>query len=549
MKKNRLFAILICLILLVSIAACNKDAGGSASSPPASGGSSNSPSSSASPGDSGGSSSGGSGDSQGAASARDTLTIAVTADSGTLNPIRMSGDFAVITRCIQESMWDIDEYGNFRWFLATSVDEVALDKWIIHLREGVKFSNGSDFKANDVLFSMQMTADGGFSSAPRVQNVDVANCKVIDDYTLEVALWDYHVSAYTILSDFLVFDEDTYDEESFATNPIGTGPYVVDEYMVNSYVHLSRRDDYWGEPSAIPHLVFRVLAEPSQIVNALETGMIDTGPISSDNIDYVKTLPGFHLESRYGQWTAIYFNMFKGIFFDNVDARRAICHAIDRNVITNLVYNGYAKPMFSVVSDAANDYESRFDNADDTYTIGYNVALAKELAQKSGLAGQSIRVITNGTAPHVTMAEIMQDQLKAIDVDVQINNYDVASFMSVVQDPSRSMYEIWIGSVSQINRIVADPMVNGVRYSPAYQEPDVWADIWEFLEVGPQCFYNPDPQKHSDYTFRTLQMYESGVLSYAFCDYEAYTAFSNDLAGPFVWRNNGRLRYADFKFA
>ena len=129
-----------------------------------------------------------------------------------------------------------------------------------------------------------------------------------------------------------------------------------------------------------------------------------------------------------------------------------------------------------------------------------------------------------------------------------INNYDVASFMSVVQDPSRTMYEIWIGSVSQVNRMVADPMVNGVRYSEVYREPGVWDDIWTFLEVGPECFYNPDPQAHSDNTYQTLKLYQDGNLSYALCDYLSFTAFSTELKEPFVWRCTGRMLYKNFSF-
>ena len=545
-KAKKILALLLVCVLAVALAACGGSDGGDSSSPgssaapgtSSSAGGSESPGSSSSPGGSAGSSSSG----------RDTLTIAVTADSGTLNPIRLSGDFGAITRCYMENLWDVNEYNEKTWVLATSVDEVADDHWIVHLREGVTFSNGSPFKANDVLFSIKMTAEGGFSSAPRVQNVNVEETSVIDDYTVDLVLLSYHISGWTILSDLLIFDEDTYDEEDFAIHPIGTGPYVVDEYVVNSYVALSSRDDYWGAAPAIPHMEFRVLSEPSQIVNALTVGAIDIGPVSTDDYEYVQGLSNYTIESRPGTWAAIYFNMVVGNTFNSLDARNAVSHALDRQVITDLVYNGHATVMNSIVSSAAWDYEPRFDNASETYSIGYDVALAQELADRSGLTGQTIRVITNGTAPHVMIAEIMQNQLREIGVTVQINNYDVASFMSVVQDPSRTMYEIWVGSVAQVNRIVADPMVNGVRYSEVYREDGVWDDIWRFLEVGPDCFYNPDPKAHSDNTYETLKLYQDGNLSYAFCDYLTFTAFSTDLAGPFVWRCTGRMNYKDFAF-
>ena len=567
MKKTvkRILSLLLVGLMLVSIAACNsgtKDGGsssgssgngndgGSSGSGNSSGGNNSGSSSSpdSSSGSGSGNTSGGNNSGTAATSGRDTLNIAVTSDSGTLNPINASGDFGAICRCINENLWDVDEYKEKTWVLATGVEEVADDHWIVHIREGVTFSNGNPLTAQDVLFSIILTSEGGFSSSPRVQNVDVPATSVIDDYTLDLRLLFFHISAWTILSDLLIFDEESYDAADFAINPIGTGPYVLKEYVVNSYTTLTMRDDYWGEKPSIPNLTFRVLAEPSQIVNALETGAIDIGPIAADDFDYVSALPGFSVESRPGTWTAIYFNLVVGNTFNSLDARNAVSHAINRDVITDIVYIGHATVMNSIVSTGAWDYEPRYENVSDTYSIGYDLALAKELADRSGLTGQTIRVITNGTAPHVTIAEIMQSQLQEIGVTVVINNYDVASFMSVVQDPSRTMYEIWIGSVAQVNRMVADPMVNGVRYSEVYREPGVWDDIWTFLEVGPECFYNPDPQAHSDNTYQTLKLYQDGNLSYALCDYLSFTAFSKELKGPFVWRCTGRMLYKNFSF-
>jgi ABC-type transport system substrate-binding protein len=79
------------------------------------------------------------------------------------------------------------------------------------------------------------------------------------------------------------------------------------------------------------------------------------------------------------------------VYYQNIDARRAVAHAVDPQAIIDAVYLGQGKVMYAAVPDLCFDFEERFNKMDSTYEIGYDVELAKELAQSSGLAGQMLR--------------------------------------------------------------------------------------------------------------------------------------------------------------
>jgi peptide/nickel transport system substrate-binding protein len=182
--------------------------------------------------------------------------------------------------------------------LAESVDMVSDTEWTVHLRQGVTFSNGNPFTADDVIFSIQKHKDSGATGSPRVQTIDAEKTYAIDDYTLSMQLLAPNVANWSITAMLVIYDAESYDPETGSQNPIGTGPYSQ-EYVPNSYLSLERRDDYWGELPDAKYLNFRILAETSQRVNALETGLVDIAPLATEDVEYVKTLSGFNVDSRY----------------------------------------------------------------------------------------------------------------------------------------------------------------------------------------------------------------------------------------------------------
>ena len=567
MKKRKLIAVLLCLVLLLPVAvACNNGTGNSTdSAPPAS---TNQTSSEAPASDAGTQSSPASPaptisveppkppvDPQ---VQRDTLTIAVESDAGTLNPGYMARGLYTAIECVYEPLWDYSETRGMIPVLMDSYEEVAEDHWIVHLKQGIKFSNGNPLTADDVIFSLDYWRTTG-SNAVRVQSIDADRTAKIDDYTVDMYTPGYYLFHLTAASMFLIFDSESFDETDIVTNPVGTGPYAVKEYVTNSHLFLERRDDYWGPPPEIQYLNFRVIAEPSQIVNAISTNTIDIGRVQLADYAYVSGLPGFNMSSRNtGGGVQIGFNAGRKGYFNYFDkdpekvkeARYAVIHAIDPQVIIDICYYGIGREMRCYSPDFCIDWEPAFDDLHPTYSIGYDVELARQYAQSSGLAGQTIRLMTNGLPNMRTLAEIIQSMLSEIDVNVEILNLDVATYQTAQYD-AEGDYDIRCTEGIAPNWRICDGIINSVRYSAANSAPGAFPDNEHYLEVAPLCISTYDDALRREYLIETLYTFVDNALAYAVCMSETAYAISSDIDMSTVNYNlsSGELRLQDMLWA
>ena len=194
-------------------------------------------------------------------------------------------------------------------------------------------------------------------------------------------------------------------------------------------------------------------------------------------------------------WAQVEYNLTDNSIFKDVNARKAVAHAIDRFAILKLVYNNRGEVMNSVVSPRAFDYEARFDNLDPTYADdSYNVELAKEYAAKAGIEGKTVVLITNGSASNSLTAELIQGMLKEIGLTVDIRNYDVGSFADYRKD--YTSYDIAIYSGICPNKFTGDTMFMLTRYSTLYgpNNPGAFEGWDRYMEIMQESLCNPRPE-------------------------------------------------------
>jgi ABC-type transport system substrate-binding protein len=416
MKRNarKLVALLLVCLMFASVTAC-----GSKSSPPPAtdSGSAAAPSAPASNSASG----------ESTTAKRDTLSVGVFLDTGTLDPVFMTGKggYLSVQRCYCEPLWDYDyETGERFWVLATAFDRISDIEYTMKIREGVTFSNGNPLTAEDVLFTMKINAADGRAFL-NVKAIDLEKTKVVDDYTLDVWYTSFDASQEPGIVQMQIVDAESYDQATYSNNPVGTGPFVVTDYVVNSHVTVERRDDYWGEKPEIKTIYFKSLGELSQRVNAIETGAVDVTLVSTMDIDYLESLGTVKTEVRnVGSSLIAQYNMGANGPLNSVEAREAVSYAINCQAIIDVAYNGKADLIDWGASESLIEIQDRYLNMSELYTDRYNIEKAKELAEKSGLVGKTLRIVTNGDANYITAAEVIQNGLEAINVDAEIINYD-----------------------------------------------------------------------------------------------------------------------------
>ena len=478
--------------------------------------------------DSGAADSGDAGEDAGAA--RDTLNIALETDAGSLSPAYINTKTFSAVCQMMEGLWDVKQNQEVEMLLCESIEEVSDTVQILHLRQGVKFHNGNPFTAEDVLFSMKLHNEAGASGQARVQTVDLEKTNVIDDNTLELHMVAPTIANWTILGQCIIYDVESYDEATAATSPNGTGPYKLVSYVPNSEIKMERYDEYWGEPAKIQYVNCKILAEPAQRVNALETGLVDITTIVATDYDYVSGLEGYAIQGNYtGNYYHINFNFGpnSGIT-QNLAARKAIAHAIDRQAILDTVLLGHGKIMNCALPDYCFDFEERFNNLSDQYSIGYDVELAKQYAEEAGIVGMELDIMTDGTAVHVKIAEMVQGMLSQIGVNAKILNYDAATVWAMNYD-IEATHEISVGSGIAPNRRCGDLLLNGVRYSPGMTSENGFANNEEYLAKAPMCMSEQDPEKLSELLYEMIKWYQDEVLAFPMVDVEHFMGINPDI--------------------
>ena len=471
-----------------------------------------------------------------------TLNVVAMQDSGTLYPLGVTGAYYGVMYSLYEPLLDTKADGTRIWVLATGMDYISDVQNTLHLREGVTFSNGNPFTAEDVIFTMEINRDNPQFSL-NVKAIDFEKTNIIDDHTIDLWYTEYNAAQEVGMCQLLILDKESYDEVALARDPVGTGPYVKVEYVTNSHLLLEAREDYWGGAPKIKSLQYKVINEESQIVNALETGDVDVASVPNNDIEFVKSL-GYNVEIyNAGMNYATWYSMLPGTPLESKEARWAVSHAINREAVSDILFNGAAALTDYPASHALVDFEDRFLNMHDTYTIGYDPVKAAELAEQSGLVGKTLRIITNGSSSNNTLAEMIQNDLLAIGVNADIVSYDQASFFGTMMDASN--FEIALFTPSAPSMMAVDILGMYLTFIPlGWTGPD--RDEYGRLSMG--ALTNSNEAERSDQLYDALKIFVDFCPWYGICELVSARTCAADVRGM-DYMISGNVYYQNVYFA
>ncbi|HEY0238739.1 MAG TPA: ABC transporter substrate-binding protein, partial [Friedmanniella sp.] len=359
-----------------------------------------------------------------------TLTFARSASTDSLDvnsQITANNAFAIDK--IFESLLTFDADGAIEPWLAESYD-ISDDQltYTFHLRDGLLFSDGTPVTADDVVFSLNrhLQVEG-----PLPLSAPVTGIEATDESTVTLTL----SSPYTpFLGQIAQFSNGIYpkdfggrSEEEFFADPVGTGPFVLDEWDPSGDISFVKNEHYWQEGKPyVDRLVYQLVADDTQQVQQLSSGEVDV--IDSVNPASVEQLEANDAVSvsRTGGWAIeqVFFNTLDEHFAD-VDVRRAIAQAIDREGLTAATTFGTAD-----VADALIPPTIEYSAAAEGYALPYDVDAAKEsLADSAYPDGfTTTLLVASGNSQRAQEAQIIQQALAPIGITVEIESIDLASF-------------------------------------------------------------------------------------------------------------------------
>lgn len=185
---------------------------------------------------------------------KDTLVIANDSDAISLDPMGTNDNASskVLVQ-IYEGLFELNDKAEEVPLLAEGYDKVSDTEYVFHLRKGVKFHNGDEMKASDVVFSLKRACE-----APNVKHlfntIDEDSIKADDDYTVRFNLkFPYPGIIASLMhpgGSILCQKEVEAAGDSYGTSTdkvCGTGPFKLDEWSKANAIKLSRFEDYYGE--------------------------------------------------------------------------------------------------------------------------------------------------------------------------------------------------------------------------------------------------------------------------------------------------------------
>ena len=184
-----------------------------------------------------------------------------------LDPIKgaMSYGYPFINNALLKVNPDSEYVGD----LATDwvISEDALT-YTFNLKEGVKFSDGSDFTAEDVVFTYNMVHENQANNE-KVDLTYLESITAVDDYTVEMKLSQPYSPFFDTVAMLQIVPSDAYESTLFDTMPIGTGAYKMVQYDTNQQMILEVNENYFGEKPEIEKLTFVYMDSAAAFAAAL----------------------------------------------------------------------------------------------------------------------------------------------------------------------------------------------------------------------------------------------------------------------------------------
>jgi peptide/nickel transport system substrate-binding protein len=350
-----------------------------------------------------------------------------------------------------------------------------------HLRKGVKWHDGYEFTSRDVLYTYRVTIDPKTPTAYAESFKQVEKAEAPDPYTFRVTYAKPYAPALdswgmSILPAHLLEGKDI-TKSKLSRHPVGTGPYRFKQWVPGQKLVLESNRDYFEGRPYIDGYVYRIIPDNSTMFMELKSGGLDW--MGLNPVQYARETDSSRFKSLFNKYrylasayTYLGYNLKNPLFADK-RVRQAITSAINKDEIIHGVLMGMGQIAHGPYKPGTWAYNPHIRDFD------YNPDRAKRLLAEAGWKKKnsngilikdgrpfSFTIITNqGNDERLKTAQIIQQRLRYVGIDVKIRVIEWASFVTQFIDKRNF-----------------EAVILGWNITP---EPDLF-DVWHSSKTGPK---------------------------------------------------------------
>jgi glutathione transport system substrate-binding protein len=355
--------------------------------------------------------------------------------------------------------------------------EVSKDGLVytIKLRQGVKFHDGTDFKADAVKANLdRATNPDNRLKRYGLYNNNIAKTEVVDDHTARITLktpFSPFINQLAHPSTVMISPAalKQWGSKDIAFHPVGTGPFKFVEWKQTDYLRVAKFDGYWkkGYPK-VDTITWKPVVDNNSRAALMQTGEAHfTFPVPYEQAEVLKAKPDLEVVAapsivlRYLAMNTLQKP------FDNPKVRQAIAYAINKEALAKVAFNGYATPADGVAPEGV-QYAVKIG------VWPYDVAKAKQLLKEAGYPDgfetELWSAYNHSTAQKVT--QFLQQQLQQIGIKTKITLLEAGQRVEKVESwpdpataPVRLYYVGWSTSTGEADWALR-PLLDSESWPP-----------------------------------------------------------------------------------
>jgi peptide/nickel transport system substrate-binding protein len=310
------------------------------------------------------------------------------------------------------------------WLATSWESNEDATEWTFHLRQGVKFHDGTDFNAEAVKYSIDRTMEMGMGSSYIWEPVE--EIEVVDDYTVRFRL-SYPAPldlistaqyASWIMSPTCTeaHDSDWFNEG----HDCGSGPYIIESRERGQRTVMTRFDDYWGgwKEGQFNKVIFEIVEDTTVRQQMLEAGDVDvTFQLPRENLEALDARDDITVYSNPSFQNLLALLNHKKPPLDNKLVRQAISYTFPYKDYIDKVHMGYAVQSRGTIPTGM------FGHGDDLFQYTYDLEKAKELLAEAGYPGGGFDLLLTyctGDLDEKQAAELWKPELAKVGINLEI---------------------------------------------------------------------------------------------------------------------------------